>query len=131
MQTVKDYEDWLKRAADFDAWANQAIENMRAGMAKGIVQPRIVMQQVLPQLAAMVVTDPKKSVFYRPVENFPEGIPPADRDRLTAAYLASVRDTLVPAYKRMHDFVRDEYLPRTRDTVSLGALPNGEAIMGS
>ncbi len=127
METVKDYDDWLKRVADFEKWADQAIVNMRIGMQKGVVQPRVVIEKVLPQLAAMITNDPKKSMFYAPVTRFPESIPAADRERLTKAYEASVREQLVPAYQRMHDFVRDEYLPKTRSSVSLGALPNGEA----
>src|SRR5688572_27883766 len=100
---------------------------MRIGMENGVVQPRVVMEKVMPPLAAMITDDPKKSMFYAPVTRFPEAIPAADRERLTKAYEASVRDQLVPAYRRMHDVVRDEYLPKTRDSVSLGALPNGAA----
>lgn len=125
--SVKDYDDWLERAAGFVPWSNQAIENMRAGMAKGVVQPRVVMEKVLPQLDAMIVADPKRSLFYKPVEKFPDSVPQADRERLSAAFVASIRDQLVPAYRRMRDFVRDEYLPKTRSTVGLSALPQGEA----
>lgn len=127
LETVKDYDDWLKRTKDMETWMKQSIENMKAGVEKGVVQPRIVMEKVLPQLAALGNGDPKKSPFYRPALNFPEAVPAADRERLEAALLASVRDTIMPSYRRVHDFVRDEYLPKTRDTVSLGALPNGEA----
>lgn len=126
-ESVKDYDDWLKRVGDFEKWANQSIENMRAGMAKGVLQPRIVMEKVLPQLDSMVVADPKMSLFYMPVTKFPDSVSAADRERLSAAFVTSIRDQLVPAYKRMHDFVRDEYLPKTRPTVSLGALPQGDA----
>jgi uncharacterized protein (DUF885 family) len=126
-QAVKDYDDWLKRVGDFEKWANQAVENMRAGMSKGVVQPRIVMEKVLPQLADMVVSDPKKSLFYQPVTKFPESVPAADRERLTAAFTTAIRGQLVPSYKKMHDFVRDEYLPKTRPTVGMSALPQGEA----
>jgi len=127
LATVQDYDNWLKRATVFTAWTDQAIANMRIGVEKGYVQPRVLMEKVLPQLKAMTVKDPKKSPFYRPALNFPEAIPAADRERLTAAILASVTDIFVPSYRKLHDYVRDEYLPKTRDTVSLGALPNGEA----
>jgi uncharacterized protein (DUF885 family) len=33
----------------------------------------------------------------------------------------------VPAYRRLHDFMRDEYLPKTRASVGLDALPDGKA----
>jgi uncharacterized protein (DUF885 family) len=37
---------------------------------------------------------------------------------------------LLPAYRRLRDFVRDEYLPRTRSSVAWTALPDGQAWYG-
>jgi uncharacterized protein (DUF885 family) len=125
-RTVKDYDDFLSRIDGFTRAVDVAIANMREGMARGIVQPRVLMERVLPQLTAHVVTDPTRSLFWGPVANMPAGIAPAERERLTAAYTAAIRDRVVPAYRRLHDFVRDEYLPRTRTTVGLGALPDGQ-----
>ncbi|HEX8697637.1 MAG TPA: DUF885 domain-containing protein, partial [Myxococcaceae bacterium] len=41
------------------------------------------------------------------------------------AWRTTISNRLVPAYRRLHDFLRDEYLPRARPTVSLSALPGG------
>ena len=125
--TVKDYDNWLGRLDGFIVWMDQAIVNMREGMAKGVVQPRPVMEKVLPQLDAMIVEDPTKSDFYAPIRTLPASFSAADRERLTAAYKSEIRDRLVPAYRRLHTFVQDEYLPRTRTSVAWTALPDGEA----
>jgi uncharacterized protein (DUF885 family) len=124
--STKDYDDWLKRVADFVVWVDQAIANMRAGVSRGVVQPRIVMEKVLPQLEAMLVSEPRQSVFYRPVAQFPEGMGAQDRERLAAAFTSAISEQIVPAYRRLHAFIRDEYLPRTRTTVALTSLPQGE-----
>src|SRR5512137_1270895 len=116
--TVQDYEHWLQRLDGLVTWMDQAIVNMREGMAKGVVQPRPVMEKVLPQLDAMIVAQPEDSAYFAPVKKFPEGIGAADRERLTREYTAAICDQLVPAYRRLRDFVRDEYLPRTRSTVA-------------
>ena len=126
-RTVRDYDDFLSRIGGFEKVVDVTITNMREGMAAGVVQPRVLMERVLPQLAAHVVTDPTASLFWGPVANMPASIPPAERTRLTAAYTAAIRDQVVPSFRRLHDFVRDEYLPRTRTTVGLGALPDGRA----
>ncbi|MGB5103171.1 MAG: DUF885 domain-containing protein, partial [Steroidobacteraceae bacterium] len=125
--TTQDYDNWLKRLDGFVVFMDQAIANMREGMAKGVVQPRPVMEKVLPQLEAMIVARPEDSVFFGPVQKFPDAVPAADRERLVAAYRATISDELVPAYRRLRDFVRDEYLPKTRSTVAWTALPDGEA----
>ena len=33
----------------------------------------------------------------------------------------------MPAYQRLRTYIADEYLPKTRDTFGMGALPNGAA----
>jgi len=125
--TVQDYENWLKRLDGMVVWMDQAIVNMREGMARGVVQPRPVMEKVLPQLNAMIVAMPEDSQYYAPVQAFPEAIGAADRERLKAAYAAAIRDKVTPAYVRLRGFVRDEYLPKTRTSVAWSALPDGQA----
>lgn len=126
-RTVDDYEDWLGRIRGFEQAIDITIANMREGMEKGIVQPRVLMERVLPQLSAHVVDDPTQSLFWGPVTRMPESFSAADRERLTAEYRAAIMQRVVPTYRKLHDFVRDEYMPRTRTTVGLSALPGGRA----
>ncbi len=125
--TVKNYEDWLVRLDQLVVVFDQSIINMRIGVERGIVQPKIVMEKVLPQIEAHVVDDVEQSVFWRPITNMPKGFSDADRARLTAAYRQRIQHVVIPAYRRVHAYVKDEYLPHTRDTVGLWALPNGRA----
>jgi uncharacterized protein (DUF885 family) len=125
--TVKDYENFLKRMTGFTAWVDQAIENMREGVAAGVVQPAILMERTLPQLEAHIVDDVEQSLFFRPVSDFPDTVPEAERDRLREAYAEAIATLLVPAYAQLRDFIRDEYLPACRETYGLYALPDGEA----
>ncbi|MBW3569531.1 MAG: DUF885 domain-containing protein [Gemmatimonadetes bacterium] len=126
-RTVDDYEDFLGRIRGFEQAIDVTIANLREGMAAGVVQPRVLMERVLPQLSAHVVEDPTASLFYGPITSMPESFSAADRERLTAEYTAAIRDRIVPSFRKLHDFVRDEYLPRTRTTVGLSALPDGRA----
>lgn len=126
-KTVKDYEDWAKRAGQIPVLFTQAIANMRDGMAAGVVQPKVLMVKVLPQLEAQIAKDPTKTLFYGPISKLPAEFSAEDKARLTAQYTALISEQLVPAYKGLHDFIRDEYLPKTRSTVGIGALPDGAA----
>jgi uncharacterized protein (DUF885 family) len=126
-KTVEDYENWLKRVDGFVVIADQAIANMREGMEKGVVQPKILMEKTLPQLAAHVVDTPEESIFYRVVAEFPETVPAEEHERLRAAYVEAITTRLVPTYGKLHAFVKDEYLPACRDTFGMGGLPGGEA----
>lgn len=126
-KTVKDYEDFLGRINGFTQAVDTAIANMRMGMASGVTQPRILMERVLPQLSAHVVDDPAASLFYGPVKNMPASFSAEDRARLTAAYTEAIRTQIVPAFDRLHTFVKNEYIPAARTTHGYGALPNGGA----
>ena len=125
-KTTQDYENWLKRIDGFVVWVDQAIDNMRRGARMGVVQPKVLMERVLPQLSDLIVADPAKSVFYRPVAEFPAGVPAADQPRLRSAYLGAIQERLNPAYQRLHDFIKAEYLPATRASIAFSDLPLGK-----
>jgi uncharacterized protein (DUF885 family) len=126
-RTVADYDNWVKRASRVPVVFDQAIANMREGMAKGIVQPKVLMEKVLPQLDQHIVAKAADSTLWGPIRNMPAEFSAADRERLTADYTTLIEQTLVPAYRKLREFIAAEYLAKARDTVGLGALPNGDA----
>jgi uncharacterized protein (DUF885 family) len=126
-RTVKDYEDFLKRVNGFVAWTDQAIVNMREGIAKGYTLPKVLVERTLPQLAAQIVEKPEDSLYWGPVKNLPASFTADDQARLTAAYRAAIATQVIPSYRRLHDFLQDEYLPKARASVGLDALPDGKA----
>ncbi|MDJ0710418.1 MAG: DUF885 domain-containing protein [Woeseiaceae bacterium] len=123
--SVKDYEDFLSRADDYAQIVDTIIANMQEGMRAGVVQPRILMEKLRPQIDAHIVDDPQDSLFYAPISDMPEAISAEDRERLTRAYEDKIVNTLVPAYQRISNFLADEYLSGARETVGLYAQPNG------
>ena len=126
-QTVDDYDDWRKRASAMPAIFDTAIANMRIGMAEGVVQPTALMEKVLPQLDAIIKDDAEDTLFWMPVKNMPDAIPAAERERITAEYRAMIEGELMPAYRELRAFVADEYMPATRASSGMAALPDGEA----
>lgn len=124
-ETVKDYEDWLSRVDDFLVYVDTAIDNMQAGAAEGVVQPRVLMAKVLPQLESQLADSAEESGFWAPVANMLAEFSEEDRSRLTAAFRDTIENRIVPAYARMLNFVGDDYMAAARDTVGLYALPNG------
>ncbi len=124
---VEDYENFLGRIGDFRRFAELAIARFREGVERGVVHPRIVVERMLPQLAAQLVERPEDSVFWGPVAEMPEDIAAPDRDRLTAAWRRAISEDIVPAFRAMHEFLAGEYLPAARPTDGWSGLPGGEA----
>lgn len=127
-RTVADYENNLKRNVQYAAMYDRVIGLFREGMKRKIVQPRLVVTNMIGQFDNLIAQGVEESVFYAPVKKFPEGIPEADQARLKAAYAAQVRDVILPAHTKMRDFLANDYLPAARDTVGTSDLPGGAAL---
>ncbi|QJW92379.1 DUF885 domain-containing protein [Spirosoma taeanense] len=125
-KSVKDYDDFLKRVTGFVAQTDTAIANMRKGLVMNRVQPQVVMVKVLPQIKAMLVNDVTKSLFYTPIKNLPTSFSADEKQRLTTAYTEAITQQIIPAYNRLYTFIQNDYLPNTRQTVALEALPDGK-----
>ena len=126
-KTVKDYDDWLARAAHVPGIFDTAIANMREGMQAGVVQPKALMVTVLPQFDALIKSKPEDTLFWGPISNMPKDFSAADKERLTAAYREMIGQQLMPSYRKVRTFIATEYMPKTRTTSGMGGLPNGQA----
>ncbi len=127
-KTVQDYENGLTRMTDFVAILDRAVIRMREGMAAGVVQPKLVMRNVIEQLDAMLAEGVEGSSFYRPLKSFPAAVPVADQARLRAAYSQAIAARIRPALTRLRAFIADEYLPKAREDVGLGSMPGGDRL---
>ena len=125
--TVKDYEDWLKRLDDYIAFLDTSIANMKEGIAKGIVLPKVLTEKTIVQLEEFITKPVEEHLFYRPIQSMPEGISQSDRDRLAGEYQNVIETKLRPKYIELKQFLVAEYLPVCRTTSGIGALPNGAA----
>ena len=116
-----------KRLDGLVAWTDQAIVNMREGVTKGYTLPRVLTERIAAAARGAGRRGPEDSLYWGPIKTCRPGFAAADRERLTAAYRAAIERQVVPTYRKLHDFMRDEYLPQCRTTVGLDALPDGAA----
>ncbi|WP_019834049.1 DUF885 domain-containing protein [Sphingomonas sp. PR090111-T3T-6A] len=126
-KTAKDYEDALKRHAQYPKLVDDVIARFRQGLAAGIVEPKLVVNNMIDELTLQSANGVEGTPYYGPVKAFPDTIPAADQARLRAAYTATIRDGIMPANAKLLAFLKTEYLPHARDTVGLGGLPGGKA----
>ncbi|MEI6947144.1 DUF885 domain-containing protein [Paraflavisolibacter sp. H34] len=127
-KTIKDYDNWIRRATAFSAWTDSALAYFRKGMAENIVLPRALVAKMIPQLEALVANAPTQSVFYGPIRKLPQAFPEEEKKRLTEAYVRLINGHLNSAYRRLANFLKTEYLPVTRTTSGWGALPGGNKM---
>ena len=124
-RTVADYESYLARLNAFPRLVDQEIALMRQGLAAGFSLSRSVLDGLDTTMLAHVVTDPEKSVFYAPFRTFPVGVPAAERSRLESAGRRAIENSIVPAYRKLADFMKSEYVPGARASIGASEMPRG------
>lgn len=124
---LKGYENILARMRTAPVLIDQNVDLLRRGLAKGVTPPQIVLRDVPQQILNVIPEDPWKSALLEPFKEFPESIAAADRERFKTEAVKVYQDQLVPAYRKLHDFVVNEYIPGSRETIGWNALPDGAA----
>jgi uncharacterized protein (DUF885 family) len=126
--TVRDYDNNLSRHRQFVPALDRAIARFRQGLASGVVDTKLTIRNVIEQLDTQLAEAPEASTYYDPIDNFPDAVPEADRVRLRREYRAIIADGIFPAYRRLRDFLQNEYLPRARDGAGLMYMQGGERL---
>ncbi len=125
--SVKGYENILARLRAAPVVIGQNIDLLKRGLAQGVTQPRITLRDIPQQVLNVIPEDPLKSALLRPFTEFPPTIPAPEQERLRAEAVEIYKARLVPAYRKLHEFIVKQYIPGARETTGYSELPNGAA----
>jgi uncharacterized protein (DUF885 family) len=129
LRTAEDYQKYLDRLGQIPAYFDQQIANMQLGLQRGFSVPREVLKGRDVSIAAVAeLKDPTLSSFYAPFRQLPSSIPVEQAQALQGQALQRIRDDVIPAYAKLLDFFRNDYVPHARTTLAAEALPNGKAF---
>jgi uncharacterized protein (DUF885 family) len=125
--TVRDYEDIVARLRGVPVLVDQTIALLERGLAAGVTPPRVTLRDVPQQAANLVVDDPLASPLLKAFTRFPATVRPAEQERLRAAAVAGYREAVAPAFRRLHAFLAERYVPGCRESIAMRDLPDGMA----
>lgn len=128
LRTTEDYRNYIARLAAFRKYSAGYIELMREGLRRGMTLPVVSLDGIEGTIAPHIVTDPTKSLLWKPFEEFPATVPVADRAALTSAGRDAIITGVVAGYRDFLDFILKEYRPGARKTLGASQLPNGKAF---
>ena len=120
--SVKHYEDYIARLHQIPRVLNQTKEVLRAGIKDELMPVKFLIEKLPGQCDGIVENDP----FLLPTKKFPADISAADQKRLTEEMTNAVNKDVIPAYKVFAVFLRTEYAPHGRTTLSVTSLPDGQ-----
>jgi uncharacterized protein (DUF885 family) len=120
--SVKHYEDYIARLHQIPRVLTQTTEVLRAGMKDKLMPVRFLAEKLPVQCQGIIDADP----FLIPTKKYPADISPDDQKRLTQQITDAINTDVVPAYKTFATFLRTEYAPEGRSTLSITSLADGE-----
>ena len=110
-------DDIFSRLRAFPNYLEQAISLLAEGVAEGVIQPKIVLRDVLAQIDIQIADGDDI-----PIVQALGDAPSQAKEEATAIY----REQILPALKRFRAFVADEYIPKAREETGLGTIEGGQ-----
>lgn len=126
--TAADAERYLGLLADIPRYFSEHIEILRAGLARGFSLPRVAMAGPLSSLAEVLrVQRIEDTLFYTPFLALPAVIPEARAADLRQRAAEAIESAVMPAWRALERFMREDYASNARTTIAARELPDGEA----
>ena len=124
--TVRDYENIVKRLNAVPAYVDQNIAVFTDAISRGLMQPGLVTDRVIAQLRAQAVAEPSKTDLLAAFRQWPSGIASSDRERLTKEAHTAYKDSFLPAWRKLTEFMEKTYAPKARTNIALTSIPDGK-----
>ena len=117
----------LARLAAYPQRVDQEITRLGEGLALGWVAPQPVIQRVLATLDKQLAAAGEASPFFEPFTRLGSDIAAAEQAVLRTRALQLIADQVLPAQKRLRDFVAGRYAAAAPAAGNLSGYPGGAA----
>jgi uncharacterized protein (DUF885 family) len=117
-------ERYVDRLATLSAYFGGVQACMRAGLARGVRYPRVVLIPALPNLQSVMAGAADASPWYGPFKRSPVPSQPGVMRQAERAR-GVIEQAIVPALRALHDTIESELLPAARETVACSDDPRG------
>lgn len=131
LKTVRNGEDFLTRLERIPVLVDQVIALCSEGIRRGVMPPKVCMTEVPNQIASQVTEHLSEAAMLAALQAAPSQNGQADFSRLKAQAERAYREVAVPAFKKLHRYVAETYLPACRPGTSWAELPSGRAWYAS
>ena len=125
-ESKQDYEDWLVRLSKYVDNITNTKNNLEEGLEKGYTQPQLVTKQVISQIDNMLNSDiennPYLKIFLKADNSF---FKKGEKEDLINRAKELIKINIIPAYIDLNNFLKTYYLPNSRQSIGLSAVPDG------
>ncbi|MDB2451832.1 DUF885 domain-containing protein [Gammaproteobacteria bacterium] len=125
-ESRQDYEDWLIRLSKYVDNITNTKNNLKEGLEKGYTQPQLVTKQVISQidniLNSNIENNPYLKIFLKADNSF---FKRGEKEDLINRAKELIKINIIPAYIDLNNFLKTVYLPNSRQSIGLSAVPDG------
>jgi uncharacterized protein (DUF885 family) len=125
-RTENDVKDYIARLNAFPAQIDQVIELLQKGIEIKMVAYKKVIENTITQVETFSKLPPEQSPMYAPLKKIEKILPEKEMAEITDLIKKSIELKVTPAYKKLHDFLRGEYINHSREKEGIWALPDGK-----
>jgi uncharacterized protein (DUF885 family) len=126
--TAKQYGDYIARLHQIPHLLDQVMQTLEQGKREHYMPPKFLLEKVVTQAQAIAAPGGEANVFGGPTKKFPAGIAAADQKALHDELLKAVDNEVRPAYRKLANFIANDYAASGRMQPGIWSLPNGDAL---
>jgi uncharacterized protein (DUF885 family) len=123
---LQSYKNWFERVKGYTQNVRNSLEINKEGLELGYTQPKLVTRGVSAQIGAMLERDLEDHPYFKIFKNVGDVASPEDALALQNEVKDYIQNVLNPIYQELYDFLINEYLPESRDTIGISDVPNGK-----
>ena len=126
-ETVDDYEAYAARLSSLPRYFGQHKTNMRRGIETQYTASSEILPGIIDTVKGYAESSAESHSFYEPFKTYPESFSEDEKSRLKSLGKAAMENAVLPAYRDLHKFLKEEYAPKARSSVGIGTTPEGRA----
>ena len=126
IESIQDYRNWFERVKSYSQNVKNSLDINREGLEKGYTQPKHIVRKVAEQIDSMTSKKTEENPYFKSFSKL-ETMNSDEAKELLAEVKEFIEDELMPSYKELSTFLKNEYIPNSRDSIGLSGVPDGKA----
>lgn len=123
-RTLNDYEMYITRLQKIPQYIAEHIELMRVGLQKGCTVPKVALSSCQKSISTQMNQKVQENPLFQPFTKIPTTI--TNGEQITELGLQAIQK-IQQSYQEFLQFLSEEYIANTRETIGISAIPNGKA----
>jgi uncharacterized protein (DUF885 family) len=113
----KEEKDYFEKLDSLPYYIDVRINHLKSSIESGNVSPKLIAEICLGMVEEVIQSDPEATFFVEPVKG----------TKLESDVVQLVKAKIVPAYQKLSNFLKREYIPNAQEDIGIRSIPDGKA----